>query len=41
LIDDELRVSMDVKPLNSKFGGNSQTIDQCLILYHIVGDVEV
>jgi hypothetical protein len=27
---------MDVKPLNPKFGGDAHTIDQCLILRHIV-----
>jgi hypothetical protein len=41
LIDDELRVSADVEPLNLRFDGDAQTIDQCLILYHIVGGVEV
>jgi hypothetical protein len=41
LIDDELRVSADVKPQNPKFGGNAQTVDQCLILCHIVGGAKV
>jgi hypothetical protein len=41
LIDDELRVSTDVMLPNSKFGGNAQTVDQCLILHHIVGGMEV
>jgi hypothetical protein len=27
LIDDELRVSVDVKPLNPKFSGDVQTVD--------------
>jgi hypothetical protein len=27
LIDDKLRVSANVKPLNSKFGGDAQTIN--------------
>jgi hypothetical protein len=37
MIDDELRVTMDVKPLNPKFGGDAQTISQGLVLHHIVG----
>jgi hypothetical protein len=41
LIDDELRVSADVKPLNPKFGGDAQTVDQCLVLHPIVGGAEV
>jgi hypothetical protein len=41
LIDNELRVSADVNPLNPKFDGDAQTIDQCLILRHIVCGVEV
>jgi hypothetical protein len=41
LIDDELKVSADVKPLNPKFGGDAQTVDQGLILCHIVGGAEV
>jgi hypothetical protein len=41
LIDDEIRVSMDVEPLNPKFGGNAQSIDEVLVLYHITGGTEV
>jgi hypothetical protein len=41
LIDDALRVSADVEPLNPKLYGNAEIVDQCLILYHIVGDMEV
>jgi hypothetical protein len=41
LIDNELSVSMDIKPLNPKFSGDVQTVDQCLILPHNVGGMEV
>jgi hypothetical protein len=41
LIDIELRVSTDVKPLNPEFGGDAQTTVQCLVLYHIVASTEV
>jgi hypothetical protein len=41
LIDNKLRVSTDVKPLNPKFGGDAQAIDQGLVLHHIVGSAEV
>jgi hypothetical protein len=41
LIDDELRVFADVKPMNPKFSGDAQTIDQRLILCHIVGYTDV
>jgi hypothetical protein len=41
LIDDEPRVSVDIKPLNPMFGGNVQTVDQCPILRHIVGGTEL
>jgi hypothetical protein len=41
LIDDELKVSADLKPLNTKFGDDVQTVDQCLVLHHIVGGAEV
>jgi hypothetical protein len=41
LIDDKLRVSVDVKPLNPKFGSDAHTVDQCLILRYIVGGTEV
>jgi hypothetical protein len=41
LVDDELRVAADVKPLNPELGGDAQAVDQCLIFYHIVGCEEV
>jgi hypothetical protein len=41
LIHDELIVSVDVKPLNLKFSGDAQAVDQGLVLYHIVGSAEV
>jgi hypothetical protein len=41
LIDDELKISVDVKPLNPKFSGDAQTVDQGLIICHIIGCVEV
>jgi hypothetical protein len=41
LIDDELRVSVDVKLLIPEFSSDAQTIDQRLVLCHIVGSVEV
>jgi hypothetical protein len=41
LIDDKLGVPTDVNPLNLKFGGNAQDIDQGLVLRHIIGSVEV
>jgi hypothetical protein len=41
LIDNELRVSTDIKLLNPKFGGDAQTVDQCLILRYFVSGVEV
>jgi hypothetical protein len=36
LIDNELRVSMDVKLLKPKFGYDAWTVDQCLVLHDIV-----
>jgi hypothetical protein len=41
LVDDELRVTVDVKLLNPKLGSNAQDIDECLIFRHIVGHTEV
>jgi hypothetical protein len=41
LIEDYLRVPPAINPLNPEFGGDAQTIDQCLILCHIVGSVKV
>jgi hypothetical protein len=41
LVDDELRVSVDVKPLNTKFSGDVHTVDRCLVHCHSVGCMEV
>jgi hypothetical protein len=41
LVDDELRVTVDVKPLNPKLGSDARVIDECLIFHHIVGRTEV
>jgi hypothetical protein len=41
LVDDELKVAADVKPLNPELGGDAQAIDQYLIFCHIVGCEEV
>jgi hypothetical protein len=41
LIDDKFRVSTNIKLLNPKPGGDLQTVDQCLIFCHSVGDAEV
>jgi hypothetical protein len=41
LIDDDLSVFADVKPLNPEFIGDAQTIDQGVILCHIIGSMEV
>jgi hypothetical protein len=41
MIDDELRVSVDLKPLNPMFGGNAHALDQCLLLHQIAGGAEV
>jgi hypothetical protein len=40
-IDNKLRVFANVKLLNPKFGSDAQTVDQCLVLRHIVGGTEV
>jgi hypothetical protein len=41
LVDDELRVTVDVKPLDPELNDDEQSVDECLILYHIVGYAEV
>jgi hypothetical protein len=41
LVDDELRVTADVKRMYPKFGGHAQPIDECLIFCYIVGRMEV
>jgi hypothetical protein len=41
LVDDKLRVTTDVKPLNPELGSNVHAIDEGLILHHIVGCAEV
>jgi hypothetical protein len=41
LVDDELRVTTNVKPLNPKLDGNAQAIDECLVLWHIVSCMKV
>jgi hypothetical protein len=41
LIDNEVRVSMDVKPQNPELGSNVRAVDQGLILGHIIGSAEV
>jgi hypothetical protein len=40
LVDDELRVATDVKPLDPEPGGDAQVVDECLFC-HIVGHAEV
>jgi hypothetical protein len=37
LVDNELRATLDVKPLDPKLGSKAQTIDMGLVLHHIVG----
>jgi hypothetical protein len=41
LIDDELKVPVNVKPLNPKFGGDAHTVYQGLILDHVIGGTKV
>jgi hypothetical protein len=41
LVDDELRVTAYIKPLNPKLGSDAHAIDECLVLCHIVGCAEV
>jgi hypothetical protein len=41
LVDDELRVTTDVKPLNPKLDGDMQAVDECLVFCYNVGLAEV
>jgi hypothetical protein len=41
MVDDELRVIADLKPLDPMLGGDVQGVDESLVLRHIVGHVEV
>jgi hypothetical protein len=41
LVDDELRVTTNVKPLDLELSGNAYAIDEGLILRHNVGYTEV
>jgi hypothetical protein len=41
LVDDELRVTADVKPQDIELVGDAWAIDEHLIFYHIVGRAEV
>jgi hypothetical protein len=36
LVDEELRVTVDVKPLDPDLGGDAKAMDEGLILHHIV-----
>jgi hypothetical protein len=35
LVDDELRVTTDVKLLNNELGGDALAVDGCLVFHHI------
>jgi hypothetical protein len=41
LVYDELRVTVNARPLNLELGGDAHADDQCLIFRHIIGCVEV
>jgi hypothetical protein len=41
LVDNNLRVTADVKPLDIELGGDVLAIDEGLILHHVVGHAEV
>jgi hypothetical protein len=41
LVDDDLSVIPDVKPLDPELGGDAQAIDKGLELHHIIGHGEV
>jgi hypothetical protein len=41
LVDDELRVTTNVKPLDPELGGNAEVVDEGLVLHQIVGHTEV
>jgi hypothetical protein len=38
---EELRVTVDVKPLDPELGGNAHAVDECLVFCHIVDHAEV
>jgi hypothetical protein len=40
-VDDELRVTADVWPLNPELGSDAHVINECLVFCHIVSHVEV
>jgi hypothetical protein len=37
MVDDELRVAADIKPLDPELGCDVEAVDEGLILHHIVG----
>jgi hypothetical protein len=41
LVDDEFRITTDVKSLDPKLDGNAHAIDECLVFCHIIGHEEV
>jgi hypothetical protein len=41
LVDDDLRVTADINPLNPKLDGDAHAVDKCLIFRHIVGCKEM
>jgi hypothetical protein len=41
LVDNELKVTANIKPLDPKLDGDAQALDECLVFRHIVGCVEV
>jgi hypothetical protein len=41
VVDNELEVITDIKPLDLELGGHVQEVDEGLVLHHIVGHVEV
>jgi hypothetical protein len=41
LVEDKLRVTADVKPLDIELSGDAQAIDEGLVLCHVVGHAEL
>jgi hypothetical protein len=41
LVDDELKVTVDVKLLDLEFSGDARAVDECHVFHHIVGHAEV
>jgi hypothetical protein len=41
MVAEELRVTVDVKPLDLELGGNAHAVDECLVFCHIVDHAEV